>query len=265
MSQKIPFLQIDSAHRTSGTPSRFTVEMRPAIMNSRAVSLQAVNMPLTQYNLQASDGSRGIVGNNQFSFSIVTPLTPVTLAIPPGSYNSTTLITAFNLALANAGFPGITAAIDPLTFKVVITSTVPITLDFGSVPQDSIANILGFPNLDVPADTVFEAPNAFNFSVPPCIFIKIAELPTYVRSTTPGIGSVNVNYGRSVDGTFAIYPVSDSGSITFHFPMINWQTDIDAPNAHMSILNISLYDPRTGGLLDLHGSDWTMLLKFEYY
>jgi hypothetical protein len=260
MSQHIPFLQIDSAHRISGTSSRFTIDVRPALPNSRSVSLEAVNLPLTHFNVQDSSSVQGTVGNNLMTFFDGT--TNWNLVVPSGSYDSTTLISAINQKFVDLSFPA-TISISPTTFKMVVNSTIPISLTFGQTIINSIAFLLGFKSVDTAFATQHVADSAFNLSVPPCIFIKISEFPTFVRSTTPGVGS-SLNFGRSVDGTFAVYTMTNSGGVSFYFPQTNWKSIVPGTISNLSTLNVSLWDPRTGGLLDIQGSEWTMLLKFEY-
>lgn len=262
MSSKIPFLQIDSAHRLPGGSSHnFTVQMIPAIHRCRRVSLEAVNIPLTFYNARDLDPVQVISGSNTIPFFDGT--TNWLAIVPPGSYTADGLVAAVNAAFAAIFFPA-TLDYSLETYKFSITSSVPISLTFATIIQNSMATILGFPQVDTPFALVATAPRAFNLSVPPCIFIRVAEFPVQVRASSPSPISSVIPYGKSTDATFAVYTSVNSGGINLHAKFMTWQAELDMDVSNFSRLTISLWDPRNGEPIDLNGADWTMLLRLEY-
>ena len=55
MSQKIKYLHIDSSLKIYGTTSNFVIQLQPAIFSLKSAKLIGLNLPITNYNINASN------------------------------------------------------------------------------------------------------------------------------------------------------------------------------------------------------------------
>lgn len=243
MAQKITFLHIDSFLRNHGTTSDFMINLQIPIFSIKQIRMIALNLPVNNYNVNSSnntiyftDGSSNFVG-----------------VIPPGVYDIISILPAINLAMMSSGFDGsIDATFSNTDLTITINCNSLISLQFGTFQTNSIANFLGFNNVDTSFSLNNTGNNTIDLSIPPCVFIRVGELPSACKSVS------------GISGTFPIYITVDSANINFHFDSSNYRIHCEGNISILNQLNISLINPRDGQIFNLNGSDWTMLLELSY-
>jgi hypothetical protein len=154
-------------------------------MSAKSVKLLALALPLSNYIINDS--------NNIIYFT--DNVTDFEASIIPGIYNSDNIVVAIKTAMEATGFAGITTVtFSENTYRLTITSTVNVSLQFSTFMPNSAYQILGFDSIDTSLDIVHEGDNAINLSIPPCIFIKINEFPTMCRSFNGINGTNTIKY-----------------------------------------------------------------------
>lgn len=239
MAQNYKQLHIDSTLRDYGTSNSFRIKIEPALRELKSARLIALNLPVTNYNINSANNI--IYVNNGVTTS--------NAVITPGIYTATTILVAIKAAIEATGVGGtITATFSDLTYRVTIAGTVAFSLAFSNILNSS-AHILGFPNVNTSSSTSHEGSYAINLSVPPCVFIRIDEFPVMCKST------------NGVNGTYPVYLNTISGEISFHFDNTHYHNETSSTVSNINMLNVTLVDPRDGTLFDLNGNDWAMLLE----
>jgi hypothetical protein len=156
----------------------------------------ALAMPLSNYTINDT--------NNMIYFN--DGVTDFAVRIIPGIYNSDNIGLAVKDAMKSTGYAGtISTYFSENTYTFSIISTTNFMLQFGTYTDNSANHILGYDPMDTALDIAHEGDNAINLSIPPCIFIKIAEFPTMCRSS------------NGVNGTFSIYINTISGEINYFY------------------------------------------------
>jgi hypothetical protein len=135
---------------------------------------------------------------------------------------------------------------------LTIASTINFGLQFKTYTTNSASHILGFDNLDTVVAVSYTRNNSINFSIPPCIFLKINEFPVTCRSS------------NGYNGTIPIYINTISGEINFYFPNMHYEAQTHNTTSQLNQLHISLLDPRTGLLFDINDNEWCCLLELSH-
>ena len=126
---------INSVDRLSPleTSSQFTVAVRPAIVNAKSVALMYAIIPNSTYNITAA--------NNSLSFD---DGSVITVNIPPGSYNTTTLAATIAATMTAAGSQTYTVTYNPTTYHYTISAPGFFSLFYGFFTNRSIFPTIGF-------------------------------------------------------------------------------------------------------------------------
>ena len=134
-----------------------------------------------------------------------------------------------------------------LTFRLTISCTVNFT-----IKNSNILYTIGFlPHLT--ANTVQTSNYAVRLQVPKNYFIYIDELGTDFSKST----------GSSRSSNFIITSQVNSTDIDFYFQNSHYNIVELYQKSTITSLSISIFD-EAGNLLDMNGSDWTILLRFSY-
>lgn len=261
MSSFVKLVTIDSAQRTSGTPYRFTISLKPPLPTIKKVRLLSAAIPVTQFTVTQA--------NNRIYFS--NGSSDFFAPVAPGVYNTSNLPAAIQTAFTQATLansPGpitsftVTASIDTTNMIVTISPATSLSLKFGTYKSFSMASYLGYASADTAASLSLVATQAYNLSVPPSLYINVFELPTLVRTA----GQTIVPAGQTpqtVYGTFPVTLTTDSGGISFHFAETNYTAEALTSISYLPQLNINLVDPRTGLDFEVR-SDWIMTWLIDY-
>jgi hypothetical protein len=241
MSQSYKYLHIDSKLRDIGSSHSYSVKIQPALRELKSARLVALNLPVTNFNVNET--------NNIIYVSDGGDIFPAT--ITPGVYDIVTILPAIKTAIELTGIGGtIAATFSDLTLKLTITGTVNFSLNFSDI-TNSMAHLLGFPNVDTSLALSHTGLYSINLSIPPCVFIRINEFPVMCKSTT------------GISGTFPIYLNVISGEINFHFDKTHFNNESQGTISNINMMNVSLIDPRDGSEFSIQGNDWTMLLELN--
>jgi hypothetical protein len=203
----------------------------------------ALALPLSNYTVNTT--------NNQIYFN--DGVSDYIATITPGIYNSDNIITAIKTAMEATGYVGtITVTFSENTYKLTISSTTNFMLQFQTFTTNSASHILGFDELDTVLALSHEGDNSINLSIPPCIFLKIAEFPTMCRSS------------NGINGTFPIYINTISGEINYFYSNLFFENIAYNTISFTNMLHIQLIDPDTGNLFDINDNEISILLELEY-
>jgi hypothetical protein len=241
--QAIRYLHINSKLRSYGHSHDFAIQLQPSIGSIKRIKLLALAMPLSNYTINST--------NNLIYFN--DGVTDYIATITPGVYNSDNIVTAIKTAMEATGYAGtITVTFSENTYKLTISSTTNFMLQFQTLTDNSANHILGFDELDTVLALSHEGDNSINLSIPSCIFLKIAELPSMVRSS------------NGINGTFPIYINVISGEVNYFYSNLYFENVAYNTISFTNMLHIQLIDPDTGNTFDINDNDWSMLLELEY-
>lgn len=241
--QQPKYLLIDSKDRVDGLSHSFAIQMRPGLKPIKSVRLLAISVPLTNYIVDTT--------NQNIYFNDGTDRIGV---IPPGVYDSYSILAVIASAMESSGYTGtITVTYSQTTFNYTITGTVAFSLTFGTNTINSAAYILGFSNVDTTSSTSHTGDMVQSLSIPPYFYINIDCFPKTVATS------------KSELATFVVFTNTTSGFNNFFWDKSQYTMIIPGPPAANAVqyFNVEL---QTRGCepLDLHGTDWCMLLELEY-
>lgn len=241
MSQSYKYLHIDSKLRDRGSSHSYSIKIEPALRELKSARLVALNLPVTNFNVNETNNIIYIFDGVDTHEAIVTP----------GVYDIVSILSAIKTAIEATPYTGtITATFDDTTLRLTITGTVNFSLAFDST-TNSMAHILGFGNTITTLGLTHTSLYSINLSVPPCVFIRINEFPVMCKSTT------------GISGTFPVYLNTISGEINFHFDKTHFNNESQGTLSNINMMNVSLVDPRDGSEFSIQGNDWTMLLELN--
>jgi hypothetical protein len=187
-------LDIDSAERVSGTPSRFRWVLPTSVARPRTLRLLAAEIPWQVYNIRSP--------YNVFSWREGSTLNSVT--VPEMNYSTVQDLTSALQTAAN-NHPSVavfTFSVDTTTFRVSLTSSVSVTI------ADSVLGaMLGFATGQ--SGTGFTATNAYTLGGDTRVYLRIRNLPSSVLSYRGAhfLLQIPVDGGYVVyDGVNATYP-----------------------------------------------------------
>jgi len=230
----IETLLIQSKDRILGDHNSFTVKLINPIQNVTAIRLLEAHIPNTIYNITSSNDE--IIFNEGGG--------DLTVTLDPGAYDVYTLISEIESEMNTVGSNTYTVQYSTVTCKIRITSSSNFTILGGTM-----LHILGFePD---PIGTLIKVgTNCIRLHTPKHYLIKITELTqSTCRSTSSNISA-----------NFILSSKSNSQEIDVHYANSNYNIVMNDSIGVIANLNVSIYD-EDGTLLQLNGSDWTMLLQ----
>jgi hypothetical protein len=243
--QKSHILLLDSRDRINPLvteSNNCTLRIDPAVGGFNKVELLSFNVPNIQFNVDST--------NNLIYFDDGAPLTAT---LTPGAYNYISLPVEVKAQLEAVSANTFTVTYDENTFKLNIGISAGIfSLTFGTNTTNSAALILGFRAVDTVAASSQTSYNSINLSLPPYFYVHSPELGIHVRSTKSGDF-----------GTFIINTSGNSGDITQFNMFSNYQLLEAFQHSSLSTVNVTLKN-RGGTLLDVRGTEWSMILKLHY-
>lgn len=230
-------IYLSSAQRDSGTSSNFSISWGTEI-SMDAIKVVSVTMPNTFYNITTT--------NNKLISTEGVDREEV--SITPGLYNINSLLTALAAALtANATLTGTyTAAVDPTTQLITLTSTVAFVID-----TTTLAAQLGFTSTPTSSATSHVADELYDISSVRQVFLQVTGIPVTsifnsgFRNILCTVPLVNAEFGQIIHQTYD----SDANMITF--------TDTQ----FVDTLGFSLVD-ETGAPVDNNGVEWNIELAY---
>lgn len=242
MSQKIPYLHIDSSNRVRGTSSDFAIQLKPSMYNVKNARLKALSLPLTNYNISSLNNVIYISdGATDYQYSI-----------PPGVYTTLNLPAIIKAGLDSV-FPGVfTVSFDNVSLKFTISCTVTFSFTFGTNTTNTSSLLLGYDNVDTALSFTHIGNNSINLSIPSCMFLNIAEFPIMALSS------------NGYRGNFPIYVNTISGEIDLFFSNSGYDLESSSTVSVLNQLNISLINPLNGQVVDLNNVDFSFLLQLDY-
>lgn len=187
------YYYVSNKKRISGTDNNFIVD-HFSFPYCRFFRLKRATFPNLIYNVD--------INNNTIDYRVNNVATLITATIPPGQYNSGTLLTAINTALSNVNGVAWTATYSALTGKITLTpasGTDVIRFDFTT--NTSFGDVMGF-NLTV---NVVTEPSAvtgdypINLSYPSAMYLCSKALTNYDSQ-------ISVS-GDPVENVLAVIPI----------------------------------------------------------
>jgi hypothetical protein len=247
MSLQHRLLRISSRDRdkTSDPTHDFTINLNniDGVHNLKSVIVKHVSFENVFYNIDEN--------NRTFTYNIAS--SPTSVQIPIGQYNSTTFMTALDLAATGVG---LVTSLDALTSKFSFTSTT--NIEFLAIASNPMAEVLG-----IEADS---GSDAGTYSATGVVSLQGIR-NVYIRSSSLSFGNlVNSNEGVNHD-CIAVVPITGAyGSIINYITQHDNIDDVDSDSSsgkNIQKIGIKLTD-YAGNLLDLHSHHITIVLKVYY-
>ena len=227
---------INSKDRIVGTSNDFRIEIQQ-LKNVNKVELLSVSIPNTIYNV--STGNNTIIFNEGSS--------DLTAILNSGAYDIYELMTQLDTSMNSVSTATYVSSYNPVTFRLTITSTVNFI-----VKNSNILYTIGFLN-HLTFNTVQTSDYAVRLQIPKNYFIYISELGTDFSKST----------GSNRSSNFIITSQVNSTDIDFYFQNSHYNIVELYQKNTLTSLSISIFD-EAGNLIDMNGSDWTILLRFSY-
>jgi hypothetical protein len=192
------FLKLDSSHRinyASTNAGSFNIKLQRPMQGY--YKLCSAYMPVTSYNISSTNNRIPFYENGAAKVAVLTP----------GYYASSDLIAqvATQMTAASSGFATYSATQSALPLRITVTSTQLFMFQFGSVPLNSCAAVLGYLPVDTPSATSQTATNMYNLAT-------IRSFNIQLNSETQ---FTDVN-GRGC--TFVVPILGNSGSVSVYEP-----------------------------------------------
>lgn len=236
----------DNKDNSSTNDFSITLNNIESIHNLKSVIVKHITFTNAFYNINSK--------NNTFTYKIAGVPTSVSIAV--GNYNSSSLITALDTALAAVG-SGTT--INTTTAKFTFTTTT--NIEYLDISENPMAEILGIERGGGSGGDVA--------SFTPSGVVSLEGLRNlYIRSSNLSFGNlVNSNQNINHD-VISIVPITvPFGGIQQYISNHTEIDDIDSlsqsSGKNIQKLNIKLTD-YDGDLLDLNGAHITLVLKVYY-
>ena len=191
-------LKLDSAQRLNYSTTNagsFVVKLQRPLQGY--YKLCSAYMPVTNYNISSTNNRIPFYENGTAKVAVLTP----------GYYASPDLIAqvATQMTTASSGFATYSCTQSALPLRITVTSTQPFNFQFGTVPLNSAAIVLGFLPTDTSSATSQTATNMYNLAT-------IRSFNIQLNSET---SFTDVN-GRGC--TFVVPILGNSESVTVYEP-----------------------------------------------
>ena len=235
-------LTLNSKDRISGSSSDFLVKINNPPKNISQVCLREVILPNSIYNINSS--------NNMLYFEVGSTGV-ANLSIPPGFYNTLSLVTKLNERFTAIGV-ATTVTYDSTNNKYTFTHPSIFNLYFGY--NNTLVDILGFNtiNYNNSLNGSITSPRVGNLNSVYSLYIIVKELGT------PNLNSKNLHY------TFKLSLNANTNTILYQQSKIFYDQRIQLTNVLNSNLgdyNVKLvYDD--GNAVDLNGLNWELTVDF---
>ena len=242
---KTSIIVINSLDRINpfDSSTRFTVKIRPAIQGATSVSLAYVLIPNSTYNITAA--------NNLLSFDDGAVRT---IAIPPGSYTTTTLGTTIAAAMTAAGSQTYTVTYNPITYHYTISAPVAFSLFYEFFTSASIFPTLGYRRTVNSAPAISHEGNAaVALWRSPNFLIRIDKVPYGVQTTrdSSNWAAFVVNTAQPQNGDVAEWTRNN-----------NYDQTVSV-NVNIDTLYIELLD-NVGSPAQINDSEWSFAMHVSH-
>lgn len=219
-NNRFKYIRVTNLERSSGTANDFLVCLGNDPILDKCVEIQVVSVtfPNVGYNIT------GAKNNNIFRITFL-PATPISLLIPDGQYTTAQLLTIINAIVPSAGT--FTAVQDPITGKIVLTSTIIQFVIGGSSIYPNTTGVnsyLGFTTTSPVGGTLSWTANSRPALGGDTMFYvhssDIAINATYLDNTLDGGGTHDVNGFISIPivtpyNTYQVYHPIERDRVTF--------------------------------------------------
>jgi len=243
MSEGNHLLILSSSDRTSSSVSStdFTVEIPSPLYGIQFIYLRNASIPLTYYNVDST--------NDKVYYTPIPQLDTLSVTLNHGNYTAQTLVTHV-VAKLNAVSNVYSGSYNVDTMKITISSTANFRLLFSNTVS-SAASILGYENVDTASATSHTATYTPKLHPLEHIYIEIQQLSNHVLTTNPLINRCSF-----------MIPITENGGETQNYVPTHdvGLQGIMLNDATISSFKIQLRD-HLGRVLDLHGSNWNMILQ----
>lgn len=239
----IKILILDSKDRTemstSSTDCNFIIQ--PGL-TCKEVEVLSLVMPMTQYNINATNNSIYFFDVSQKNFSI-----------PPGNYSITDLLTTLK-SLFNSTSPyGFTVTYSDISMKITITASLSsFQMSFGSYTTNSSAYILGFSDDNTTLALSHTSDFSIDLSLPLYIYCSIDEFSTNIKSTN--------NFDNA---TFVFPNKVNSSDILLFSKQTDYEQRSKVTEVNMQALRVR-WTIHGNSTLDINNNDWSLILGLHY-
>jgi len=243
-------LYVNSRDRTdnSASSNEFRVNLNNCAQHIRTVKLLEATMPNVFYTFR-DDAN---VTNNWFDF--IDSTGPQSFQITPGSYTTAQLITELLAQFASVSPDTYTITYSQTTLLLNITSNSALFQILGATGpnvDNNALSLLGYNDVDTTAGTVQLAPNAINIAGPKNVFIRCTAFGNPIHSSQNNLAAI-----------FYIPLNAGFGNINFYQTNNQYDSEFFVNLQSLAFLQIAVFGS-DGKLLDFHGADWDMLLRFS--
>ena len=240
------FIHVNSQNRDSGSNSStdFSYTLKEGF-KAIGIQLQQLQLPYTYYNVNSNNNTLIVNWNSVNN----------TITITPGNYTLTSLTAALNTALGNIN-SNITCTLNSTNWTLTFSfaSASPNT---GSLilSQSTINRLIGFQTTtNTSSAQTLTSTSVPTFNDQNLLFINIDNIGTNVLSNNSLATSFNFYVPINVNG----------GDLLTYTPSLDYENRMQCNiNTNFVTLRIRVYDIY-GNLLNLNGSDWSMILKVFY-
>jgi hypothetical protein len=220
----------------------FKYDLDKSIDRVKNVYVNSVQIPFTYYTTTAI--------NNVFSTSLGNTV------IPPGNYNSGTIVTTLKNGLNNDAAPAIWDVVfSPTTLKLTVSADTPFEII--ATVANSIAPNLGFNVDTVGPNTSFIGDGTIDLSGPRYLVIKsslIGENRSLTTTVAPAVTSQDIIHTIPVN--------TNPGGVVLDVAPQPRYNILGFKTSFFKNIDFRLEDDR-GNPLDLNGNDWSVQYVFE--
>jgi hypothetical protein len=235
------FVHLDTSStkvsKVNSNPFQCTIPFVNQMRRVSRVILKTVEIPVAFYNVRT--------GLNTFVLGGA-----ATYTVPPGNYNTTTLITALNTAVAAVN---VTFSANTTTNRISVSQTGATTLTFGAVTPGSLLYMLGIKQGDIVPVTGSTYTASLSYNLNPDTMVNIWIRNLYTSSSENSAITFKVPI-QGVNGT--VFYFSDNADFSQYI-------NVTDPSMILDRLDIEVRD-RYGKLLDNNGVDWSFTLGLEF-
>jgi hypothetical protein len=236
------YLIIKSEDRQWGTIADANYDLHNLLENTKKIELLSFTMLNAIYNINSENNQIHIVWENP-------PLTFNLLdyTITHGIYDIDSLVAEINSTINN---DVCTVSYDLHTFRITFTNgTGNFHLNWGALPDNTMADVLGFEKQYMSGSASYTGSQPFNLSVIDEIYVHIYEF------------GVNYNAASSLCLSTFVIPVEvNSGELINYKSRTMFPQSISLDNKTLKNIRIVLKD-KNGQILDPNNQNFTMILK----
>ena len=226
----------------------------PCMGNINRLAIKNIIVPNVFYNINNTGYNRFNTGNHELFIKNITTNTPFSIAITPGNYTISQLITVINTQLSLSG-AGLSVTEDPVTKKLVFTSSGGLF----AYSKDGMGGYLGMinpPPFTGPGTLIYTLEGFPNLSGVKEIYISSARMSDGSHlvipfgSTLPVIAAVPISVGF---GEFQTYIAPNIELDEIIFPSYS-------AGSNLRTIDIQVRDT-FGNILDTGGLSTTITFK----